>query len=238
VNTELGCPSFFRYHPNATLQEYSQRFGFDEDILKQTLMQTEFYRSKEQRRDTNEDNVFRQILLDLDKRDLTDVLYDQQKTNSGNSNFYQNGFLNVNKNIFADFRIVFDRYTSKDDEPDDERGYDLYPQGDPYKMVSEIVGLLESGYSIYEIVKRIEENMPEKDLTSKIVELVNLLNILRSKKICPMCGSDICNGEDSGIEFCMFCGNILDKNSLELIKSLPKEDFLAPSNKVELSTIK
>jgi hypothetical protein len=238
VNTELGCPSFFRYHPNATLQEYSQRFGFDEEILKQTLMQAEFYKNNGQRRETNEDNVFRQILLELDKRDLTDVLYGQQKANAESSYLQHSNFLNVNKNIFADFRIVFERYTSKDDEPDDDQGYDLYPQEDPYKMFSEIVGLLDSGYSIYEIVKKIEENMPEKELTPKIVELVNLLNILRNKKICPMCGSEICNGEDSGIDFCMLCGNVLDDNSLELIKSLPKEELMGPSIKIEPSTIK
>jgi len=238
----LGCSNFFRYHHNATVKDYSNRFGYDTEVLIQTLKQTDSYsRNRKSKKEVSEDNFLMEALFDLDRKGMTDTLYKQQKTQKESSYLSKNSiqiyFLNALQRSYDDLKRIIEEYLD-DDEPDREHNYELYPLEDPYRLMLEMIGLFNNGYSLNEIIKNIEENIPNKEVPSKIVELVNLLNTLRDRKICPFCGKEINLNENSEFDFCEFCGNIFDRNSLDLIKVETKEELLTSFKEIQLNSIK
>ncbi|MFH0949023.1 MAG: hypothetical protein V1802_00880 [Candidatus Aenigmatarchaeota archaeon] len=68
----MGCPNFFKFHTNATLDQYCKRFGYDQDILEQTVKKTEQYNAVSA---PNEEQRMLNALLHMDEMKMTDGLY-------------------------------------------------------------------------------------------------------------------------------------------------------------------
>jgi len=68
----LGCPNFFKYHPEATLGEYCGRFGYNENVLKEAVV-----RKRPDIRKSDRDTAFLSLIKEMDIRGETDAAYKQ-----------------------------------------------------------------------------------------------------------------------------------------------------------------
>lgn len=68
----MGCPNFFKYHPDATLGEYCSKFGYDEKLLKETISKESPGIGK-----INDDAAYLSSVKEMDLKGETDRLYEK-----------------------------------------------------------------------------------------------------------------------------------------------------------------
>jgi len=70
----MGCPRFFEFHPDATLEQYCKKFKYDKTVLAEVVKRTPEY-SKFSNPDTSEEQVIMKTLHELDRMETTDSIY-------------------------------------------------------------------------------------------------------------------------------------------------------------------
>ncbi len=68
----MGCQNFFKYHPDATFEQYCKRFNYDGAALESAVKRTEQYKAAPELPD--EQRVMK-ALLELDTMKITDEVY-------------------------------------------------------------------------------------------------------------------------------------------------------------------
>ena len=68
----MGCPNFFRFHKNATVDDYAKRFGYDSGKLKTAIASSGFVEKY-----SSGSNSMVNALIEMDNRKMTKELYDR-----------------------------------------------------------------------------------------------------------------------------------------------------------------
>ncbi len=89
----MGCPNYAKHHPNASLDEYCEKFGYDKAKLSGAIKNTEKYREmKEKHSGKSDDEIVKQAAWEMDKskspdgKSLTDAVYNKSGNTGGSQN--------------------------------------------------------------------------------------------------------------------------------------------------------
>lgn len=89
----MGCPNYAKHHPDASLDEYCEKFGYDKAKLSGAIKNTEKYREmKEKHSGKSDDEIVKQAAWELDKskssdgKSLTDAVYNKSGNTGGSQN--------------------------------------------------------------------------------------------------------------------------------------------------------
>ncbi|MDP2750301.1 MAG: hypothetical protein Q8O89_05715 [Nanoarchaeota archaeon] len=88
----MGCPKYHQYHPNATLDQYCAKFGYDKSKLTNAVKSTSHYKeAKQQYKGQSEDELVKKVVSKMDQKkyqgkSLTDVVYIRHNSANAKSN--------------------------------------------------------------------------------------------------------------------------------------------------------
>lgn len=153
----MGCPNFFKYHKNATVDDYAERFGYNAQSLKEAIKSSGMLDKYQPESNTSMVNA----LIEMDNMKLTKNLYES-----------------VNKQNYLAHQVENDAPISAGHEAI-QTPINYFSSTSPDKMAEYNTVAEESGETIDE-EKEYIASMPEDDEKKKTK--LKIKNAARNKK--------------------------------------------------------
>lgn len=107
----MGCPNFFKFHPEASFGQYCERFDYEEDKLKNAVKASEIYAGIEMVGTSPGTDTVMLALKRMDIQGVTDSLYKNQKDTEVHEKA-------IEEHIISDQEIQVDSEADKEDKHD------------------------------------------------------------------------------------------------------------------------
>jgi hypothetical protein len=173
----MGCVNFFKYHPDATLDQYCKKFKYDRNVLAEMVKKTEQY--SQMSSEIPEEKKIMTALFELDNAKMTDVIYKTEQTRQQNQ---PQGSWNFSTYVAGQEQKTYDIETMEDTNPTVHQPSYLMTN----EMIDDFVESMEDQISIYADMENFEyvldqfsnENMGDLDDEKR-----RMLMILKMRKI-------------------------------------------------------
>jgi hypothetical protein len=234
----MGCPNFFRYHHDASIEDYAKRFGYDTEVLEKAIKKTEEYSIFKAIHGSNEQVAMREALLKLDTEDETDVLYSKEMNSREVLNYNFNKLFNSNGYASALVKEVVKTVF------DFNKAYRAEKSKDPYRLTQYMEFALQEDISYSSSEQLLDVNTANKyretlykAITEKFEQMTKNDGDADKEKLLEYLISLVLSYSKNENNECCICGRFLKtdesnlcENCLEFITKLVLE-------KIDINTV-